>query len=130
MFTLTDLVQILVLLGCLLLLVKPYGMFMARVYQGERTSLTSVLLPCENLLYRLCGVDRAEEMTWQRYALSMLIFNLLGGIVLFAILLLQGTLPLNPQQVPAFSWHLALNAAVSFVTNTNWQNYSGEQAAS
>src|SRR5512138_3096074 len=69
-------------------------------------------------------------MDWKRYAVGLLLFHLLTGVALFAILLLQGTLPLNPQKFPAFSWHLALNTAISFTTNTNWQNYSGESAAS
>ena len=125
-----ELVQVAILLGALLLLVKPFGAFMARVFQGERTVLTSVLAPCENLIYRVCGVDRDEEMGWQRYTRAMLLFNGLGCLALFAILLLQPALPLNPQQFPAFSWHLALNTAVSFTSNTNWQNFGGEQAAS
>ncbi len=114
----------------LLALVKPFGTFMARVYQGERTILSPVLVPCENLLYRVCGVNRDEETDWKRYAVGLLLFNLLSGVALFAFLLLQGVLPLNPQKFPAFSWHLALNTAISFMTNTNWQNYSGESAAS
>src|SRR5512138_3325928 len=69
-------------------------------------------------------------MDWKRYAVGLLLFHLLTGVALFAMLLLQGVLPLNPQKVPAFSWHLALNTAISFMTNTNWQNYSGEQGAS
>ena len=114
----------------LLAMIKPFGTFMAMVYQGERTFLTPVLAPCENLLYRICGVNRDEEMDWKRYAIGLLLFNLVCGVTLFAILLLQGILPLNPQRFPAFSWHLALNTAISFTTNTNWQNYSGEAAAS
>ncbi|HEX9079155.1 MAG TPA: potassium-transporting ATPase subunit KdpA [Desulfuromonadaceae bacterium] len=114
----------------LLALIKPVGVFMARVFQGERTFLSPLLAPCEKLLYRTCGVDAEEEMGWKRYAWSLFLFNLLGGLALFAILLLQGILPLNPQKFPAFSWHLALNTAISFMTNTNWQNYSGEAAAS
>ena len=114
----------------LLALVKPFGTFMARVYQGERTFLTPALVPCENLLYRICGVNRDEEMGWQRYAVALLLFNIAGGLVLFAILLLQGVLPLNPQNFAAFSWHLGLNTAISFMTNTNWQNYGGESTAS
>jgi K+-transporting ATPase ATPase A chain len=114
----------------LLAAVKPFGAFMAKVYQGERTFLSPVLVPCENLLYRICGVDRQEEMDWKRYARAMLLFNAAGFIALFAILLLQPLLPLNPQKLPAFSWHLALNTAMSFTTNTNWQNYSGEAAGS
>ncbi len=114
----------------LLALVKPLGTFMARVFQGERTFLSPVLVPCENLLYRICGVNRDEEMDWKRYAVGLVLFNLLTGVALFAMLMLQGILPLNPQKFPAFSWHLALNTAISFMTNTNWQNYSGESAAS
>ena len=114
----------------LLALVKPLGTFMAKVYQGERTLLSPVFLPCENLLYRICGVKKDEEMGWQRYALAMLLFNLVLFVALFAMLMLQHLLPLNPQKFPAFSWQLALNTAISFVTNTNWQAYSGESAAS
>ena len=114
----------------LLAVIKPFGTFMAKVYQGERTLLSPVLSPCENLLYRVCGVKKDEEMGWKQYAVGLLLFNLVCFVSLFAILLLQGVLPLNPQRVPAFSWHLALNTAISFATNTNWQNYSGEAAAS
>ena len=114
----------------LLAMVKPVGSFMARVYQGERTFLSPVLAPLERLLYRICGVNQDEEMGWRRYAWAVILFNIVCAVALFAMLLLQGVLPLNPQQFPAFSWHLALNTAISFVTNTNWQNYSGESAAS
>ena len=122
--------QTLFFFAVLLLLVKPVGTFMAKVYQGERTLLSPLLVPCENLLYRICGVNRDEEMGWQRYAGSMLLFNLVGFVALFAILLLQHLLPLNPQGLPHFPWQLALNSAISFTTNTNWQAYSGETAAS
>jgi len=114
----------------LLALIKPLGSFMAGVFQGERTFLSPVLVPCENLLYRVCGVQKDEEMGWQRYALAMVLFNLALFAALFAILLTQHLLPLNPKKLPAFSWQLALNTAVSFTTNTNWQAYVGEQAAS
>jgi len=114
----------------LLALVKPLGAFMARVYQGERTFLSPVLAPCENLLYRLCGVNKDEEMGWWRYALSMILFNLALFASLFAMMILQHLLPLNPRKLPPFSWQMALNSAVSFVTNTNWQNYSGESTVS
>jgi len=114
----------------LLLLVKPLGAFMAKVYQGERTVLTPLLVPCENVLYRICGVNKDEEMGWQRYALAMLLFNLAGCAALFALLRTQHLLPLNPQHLPPFSWQLALNTAISFTTNTNWQNYGGESTAS
>jgi potassium-transporting ATPase potassium-binding subunit len=114
----------------LLALVKPLGTYMARVYQGERTFLSLVLVPFENILYRICGVKKDEEMGWQRYAWAMVLFNLVLFVALFAMLMLQNLLPLNPQKVPAFTWQLALNTAISFVTNTNWQAYSGESAAS
>jgi K+-transporting ATPase ATPase A chain len=125
-----ELAETILFFAVLLVLIKPFGAFMARVFQGERTILSPVVVPCENLLYRVCGVDRSEEMGWKRYAWSMLLFNLACAVTLFAILLLQGILPLNPQKHPAFHWDLALNTAVSFTTNTNWQNYSGESTAS
>jgi len=114
----------------LLALIKPMGTFMARVYQGEKTFLSPLLVPCERLLYSICGVDKDEEMGWKRYAWSMILFNLVLFAALFIMLLTQHLLPLNPQKLPAFSWQLALNTAISFVTNTNWQAYVGEQAAS
>jgi K+-transporting ATPase ATPase A chain len=122
--------QTLFFFAVLLLLIKPLGAFMARVYQGERTWLSPLLGPCENMWYRICGVNKGEEMGWQRYANAMLLFNLVGFVTLFAILLLQHLLPLNPQNLPPFTWQLALNTAISFITNTNWQAYSGETAAS
>lgn len=128
--TLLELVQVLFLLLILLALVKPLGGFMARVYQGERTLLTPLLAPVEKLLYRISGVQPDDEMGWKRYAWSMLLFNLVLFSGLFALLLTQHLLPLNPQKLPPFSWQLALNTAISFTTNTNWQNYSGEQTAS
>jgi K+-transporting ATPase ATPase A chain len=114
----------------LLALVKPLGIFMAKVFQGERTFLSPVLVPCEKLIYRISGVKPEDEMGWKRYAGSMLLFNVALFVGLFAMLMTQHLLPLNPQKFPAFTWQLALNTAISFVTNTNWQAYVGEQAAS
>jgi K+-transporting ATPase ATPase A chain len=122
--------QTIVFFVVLLALVKPLGSFMARVFQGERTFLTPVLAPCEKAIYRISGVQPDDEMGWQRYAVSMLLFNLVLFVSLFILLMTQHLLPLNPQKVPAFTWQLALNTAVSFTTNTNWQAYVGEQAAS
>lgn len=119
-----------VFFAVLLALIKPFGGFMARVFQGERTGITPVLAPCERLIYRLCGVAPDEEMDWKRYARCLILFNSVLFVSLFAILMTQHLLPLNPQKLPAFSWQLALNTAASFVTNTNWQAYVGEQAAS
>ena len=103
---------------------------MAKVYNGERTFLTPVLSPLERVFYRIAGTGSDSEMDWKHYATAMLTFNIIGMVVLFAILMLQEHLPLNPQGFSGFSWHLAFNTAVSFVTNTNWQAYSGESAAS
>jgi K+-transporting ATPase ATPase A chain len=125
-----DLLQFLGLLGAVLLLAHPLGSFMARVYNGERTFLSPILAPCESLFYRICGVDRNDEMGWQRYAYAMLLFNLVLFLALLGMLLAQPALPLNPQGLPGLSWPLALNTAVSFVSNTNWQNYSGESTLS
>jgi K+-transporting ATPase ATPase A chain len=114
----------------LLALVKPLGIFMARVFQGERTFLSPLLSPCERLIYRISGVNPEDEMGWRRYAGAMLLFNLVLLAALFIMLMTQHLLPLNPQKVPPFTWQLALNTAISFVTNTNWQAYAGEQSAS
>lgn len=128
--TMNEWLQTIIFFAVLLSLIKPMGSFMARVFQGERTILSPVLVPCEKLIYRVSGVNAEEEMGWTHYAIVLLLFNFLSGVALFAILLLQGILPLNPQKLPAFSWHLALNTAISFMTNTNWQNYGGESTAS
>ena len=110
----------------LLLLVKPVGAFMARVYQGERTFLSGVLQPVERFIYRLVRVDVKEEMDWKTYAVALLLFNLVGILLLYFIQRVQGILPLNPQRLGAVPPGLAFNTAISFVTNTNWQNYGGE----
>jgi K+-transporting ATPase ATPase A chain len=115
----------------LVLLPAPWlGRFYYRIMEGERTFLTPVLGPVENVCYRLSGVDPKTEQSWKTYALAMLAFNLAGFVVLFAILLFQGSLPLNPQNMPGMEWSLAFNTAMSFVTNTNWQSYSGEASLS
>jgi len=125
-----DISLIAALLAILTLLVKPFGGYMAKVYQGEHTLLSPLFGPLENVFYRVTGIDKDAEMDWKQYAGTMLIFNFIGMAATFAILMLQAYLPLNPQKFPGFSWDLALNTAVSFTTNTNWQAYSGESAAS
>jgi K+-transporting ATPase ATPase A chain len=125
-----DWLQIAVLLIILTLLIKPLGSYFAKVYQGEWTFLSPLLSPLEKGLYRVAGIQSDREMAWKEYALAMLIFNGLGLLVLLAILMLQGWLPLNPEKFSGFSWDAAINTAVSFTTNTNWQFYSGESAAS
>jgi K+-transporting ATPase ATPase A chain len=114
----------------LLLLVKPLGAFMARVYQGEHTFLTPVVGPVERFIYRIAGLHPDEEMGWKAYALALLLFNFAGLLLLYALQRLQPDLPLNPQNLGAVRPDLAFNSAVSFVTNTNWQSYSGETTMS
>ena len=106
----------------------PLGHYMANVLSGRRTFLDRVLAPLERGLYRLAGVQADAEMAWPRYAIAMLLFNVAGLALAYAIQRLQSVLPLNPEHLPAVPWHLAFNTAVSFATNTNWQSYSGETA--
>jgi K+-transporting ATPase ATPase A chain len=120
-----DLFQILLVFVCLLFFTPLFGGFMAQVFEGKK-HLLSFLRPVERLTYKICGVDETWETSWKIYALDLLALNLIGLLFLFALQLLQAELPLNPQHLGNLSWHLALNTAVSFVTNTNWQAYSGE----
>ncbi|MET1082677.1 MAG: potassium-transporting ATPase subunit KdpA [Burkholderiales bacterium] len=113
----------------LIALAKPLGAYMANVYEG-RSVVTRLGAPLENLIYRLCGVDATKEMRWTRYALAMLLFNLLGVLVVYALQRLQSYLPLNPQAFGAVSPDSSFNTAVSFATNTNWQGYGGESTMS
>lgn len=110
----------------LLVLSRPLGSFLARIIEGEPFA---PLQKIEAGLWRCSGVKNVEMNGWQ-YALAIISFNLLGIVLLFALLMAQGALPLNPENMPGMSWHLALNTAVSFVTNTNWQAYSGENTLS
>jgi K+-transporting ATPase ATPase A chain len=114
----------------LLLLVKPLGSYMAHVYEGERTFLTPVIRPIERLIYRIVGLRAKEEMDWKTYAVAMLLFNLVGLLFLYGLQRLQSALPLNPQDLVAVRPDTAFDTAVSFVTNTNWQSYSGETTMS
>ncbi len=124
------LVQLLIYLGVILALAKPLGLYMARVYEGRPSGLDRVLEPLERLLYRLAGVKADDQMDWKRYAVAMLAFNLAGFLFLYALQRLQGALPVNPAHFSAVEPALAFNTAISFITNTNWQNYSGEQTMS
>jgi K+-transporting ATPase ATPase A chain len=125
-----SLIQIGLYLIVLLLLVKPLGAYMAHIYQGERSFLDPALKPLERFVYRIAKVNQAEEMDWKTYTVAMLFFNFAGLLFLYILLRLQNLLPLNPQDMPALPPDLAFNAAVSFVTNTNWQSYSGEAVMS
>ena len=122
--------QIALYLGALLLLAEPLGRYMANVYEGRVAFLNRFAAPVENRLYRLCGVNPAEEMRWTQYALAMLIFNLFGVLAVYVLQRVQAHLPLNPQGFPAVSPDSSFNTAVSFATNTNWQGYSGETTMS
>lgn len=128
--TLYGWLQIFVYFIALTLLVKPIGLYMCHVYQGQPTFLSPVLAPVERLIYRVSGVNPDEEMDWSTYALVMLLFNLVGILFLYLLQRMQGMLPLNPQHDGPVAPDLALNTAVSFVTNTNWQNYGGESTLS
>jgi len=114
----------------LLLLAKPLGTYMAAVYEGRAAWAQRIAGPLERLIYRGAGVDPAREMGWIEYALAMLWFNLLGGLVVYAIQRAQQWLPLNPQDMAAVSPDSAFNTATSFITNTNWQGYGGESTMS
>jgi K+-transporting ATPase ATPase A chain len=108
----------------------PLGLYMAKVFAGERTFLDPAFVPVERLIYRLCGVDPATEQTWVEYATSLLLFSLVGMVVLYALQRLQGLLPLNPQGLGAISTDSSFNTAASFITNTNWQSYTPETTMS
>ena len=118
--------QIAVLLVVVGLLTKPIGVYMARVYQGQPMWIDRALGPVERFIYRISGVDRDREMSWKRYALSMLAFSMAGFLLLYLLQRIQGVFPSGPSGIGAVRPDLAFNTAVSFVTNTNWQAYAGE----
>ncbi len=122
--------QLVLYVVVLLLLVKPLGAYMAAVYEGRALRTQRILGPVEGLIYRAAGVDPAQDMTWVRYALAMLWFNLLGALVVYALQRLQLELPLNPQAMAGVSPDSSFNTAISFVSNTNWQGYGGESTMS
>jgi K+-transporting ATPase ATPase A chain len=128
--TASGVLQMLLYVVVLLLAAKPLGAYMARVYSGEPTWMGRALGPVERVTYRLSGVDPAREMSWVRYALAAMLFNLLGLLVVYALQRLQGWLPLNPQGLGPVSADSSFNTAVSFATNTNWQGYGGETTMS
>jgi K+-transporting ATPase ATPase A chain len=125
-----DYIQLLVALGAVLVSTPLVGIFIAKVYQGEPMFLTKLLRPIEKSVYKLAGVNDDEEMNWQQYTKAVVLFSLGGFILTYAIQAMQHVLPLNPQSLPGVDWHLAFNTAISFVSNTNWQAYSGETTMS
>ncbi|HEX3741738.1 MAG TPA: potassium-transporting ATPase subunit KdpA [Terriglobales bacterium] len=123
--------QILFFFALICLVTKPLGVFMARVFNRERTLLDPILRPVERLIYRATRVDESREMRWTEYAMSMLLFSVVSMLVLYLIQRVQYYLPFNPQKLPGVNPpHLAFNTAASFTTNTNWQAYSGETTMS
>ncbi|MFA6148023.1 MAG: potassium-transporting ATPase subunit KdpA [bacterium] len=124
-------IQLALFLGLLLLATRPMGVYLYRVLDPQgKTFLDPVLKPAERILYRLMRVDPKAEQDWKRYAVSLLVFSLVGVLFTYAILRLQRSLPMNPQRLGPVSEHLAFNTAVSFTTNTNWQSYGGESTMS
>jgi K+-transporting ATPase ATPase A chain len=123
-------IQILVFCGIIILLVKPLGGYITRVFNGDRTFLSPVFVPFERGLYRLAGTSEREEQHWTSYTAAMLLFNLAGFLLLYAMQRFQGALPFNPMGMSNVPADLAFNTATSFVTNTNWQNYGGESTMS
>ena len=124
-------IQLALFLGLLLLVTRPMGVYLYRVLDPQgKTFLDPVLKPVERLFYRVMRVDPTSEQGWKRYAVSLLLFSLVGLLFTYALLRLQQVLPLNPQRLGPVSEHLAFNTAVSFTTNTNWQNYGGESTMS
>ena len=128
--TLTGWIQIFIYFVILILLVKPLGFYMAKVYQGEHTVLSIIIGPIERFIYRLAGIQPADEMDWKDYAKALLLFSGMGFAFLYFLLRNQANLPLNPLGLSNVSPALAINTAVSFITNTNWQNYGGETTLS
>jgi K+-transporting ATPase ATPase A chain len=122
--------QIVLYLLVLVALTPVLGLFMAKVFNGERTWLTPILRPLEKTIYRLAGIDETAEMRWSTYVWTLLLFNFLSFVVVFVMQLIQDKLPFNPQKMPGVSVALAFNTAVSFMTNTNWQSYAGETTLS
>jgi len=122
--------QILIFFAIVAAIAVPLGTYMARVFSGERTFLSPVFAPVERVIYSLCGVDQKREQGWVTYAVAMLLFNLVCFVTLYALLRLQSFLPFNTQGIAAVPVDLSLNTAISFATNTNWQNYGGETTLS
>ncbi len=125
-----DIAYIIVFLGILIFLALFVGNYMAKVFTGRRNILSFMIRPIEVNLYKLCGIDETKMMSWKQYSFAFILLNMAGLIVLFLLQILQDRLPLNPMRLGPVRWDTALNAAISFVTNTNWQAYGGETTMS
>jgi K+-transporting ATPase ATPase A chain len=123
-------IQILLYCAIVVALVKPLGWYMTRVFNGERTFMSPILRPVETALYRIGGVDERREQHWLTYTVAMLLFHVGGFLIIYGLMRLQALLPLNPAEQSAVAQDLSFNTAISFLTNTNWQNYGGESTLS
>ena len=128
--TIQDIIQVLLFFALLIGLTPILGNFMSKVFAGERHFMLPVFGWLEKLAYKFSGIDSDEETNWKSYTFSLLMFNLVGFVFVFLLQLFQAQLPLNPTGLPNVSWHSAFNTSVSFMTNTNWQGYSGETTLS
>ena len=128
--TVNGVLQVLIFIGIILLLTKPFGLYLYHVFAGERTWFSPALVPVERVLYRISGVNDDEEHGWLRYTIDMLVFSVVGMLLLYLIERTQAWLPLNPQGLSNVEPGLAFNTAASFTTNTNWQAYTGETTIS
>jgi K+-transporting ATPase ATPase A chain len=118
------------ILGVVILCAKPLGTYIADVMEGRPNLALRIGGPFERLIYRWCGVDARQDMTWSRYTIALLVFNLVGAAIIYGLQRLQAWLPMNPQGMTAVSADSSFNTAISFITNTNWQGYSGESTMS
>src|ERR1700760_1744756 len=123
-------IQIILYCAIIVALVKPLGWYMTRVFNGERPFLSPILRPVEAGLYAIAGVDERREQHWLTYTVAMLLFHVGGFVILYAVLRLQAILPVNSAGQSAVAEDLSFNTAISFITNTNWQNYGGESTLS
>lgn len=123
-------IQYIFYLAVLVILAVPLGAYMKKVMDGEKTFFSRILTPCENAVYKVMRIKKDEQMNWKKYLVSVLVFSGIGLVFLFLLQLFQGVLPGNPQGLPGVKWDLSFNTASSFVTNTNWQAYTGESTLS
>jgi len=128
--TTSDFLQIALYLALLIGLTPVLGSYMYKVFTGQNHLMLPVFGKLEKLIYKLSGIRPDEEANWKTYTVGLLLFNVVGLLFLFVLQLVQAQLPLNPANAPNVSWHSALNTAISFMTNTNWQGYAGETTLS
>lgn len=114
----------------LVVLAIPLGKYIGKVMNGEKVFLSKILNPIENFIYKILRIDKDEEMDWKKYSVSIIAFSVIGFVILFLLQMVQGILPLNPEGIKGVTWDLSFNTTSSFVTNTNWQSYSGESQLS